>query len=209
MATALNLFPARVRIADENGYASPEFLRALQALFIRVGGATAPTITELASAQRTPVLFDDGGAGEPGPMGPPGRDGAEGAMGLSIPGADGDDGESAFAFLLPAPYRTASTPARAVNTTYTNVSVSTLLVHLTLRCVATLGAGQAYAQALMDTATPPTTPASGLVGIQTGLLGEDNTYQLVFLVNPGGTYRVNTTAVNGTVTLGTWFEFSI
>jgi hypothetical protein len=47
---ALNLFPARVRIADANGFASPEFLRALQAVFERVGGATGPSTTDLATS---------------------------------------------------------------------------------------------------------------------------------------------------------------
>ena len=39
MATALSLFPARVRVVDQNGYAKPEFLRALSIVFSRVGGA--------------------------------------------------------------------------------------------------------------------------------------------------------------------------
>jgi len=50
MATSLDLFPARVRIADENGFASQEFLRALRALFVRVGGATGPSTTDLATS---------------------------------------------------------------------------------------------------------------------------------------------------------------
>jgi hypothetical protein len=136
-------------------------------------------------------------------MGPPG------AMGLSLVGEQGESGEPAFMFLQPAQYRAATTPARALNTTYTNTSTSTLLVHLTIRCAVTVAGGSAYAQALMDTETPPTTPASGLVGIEAGLLDEDNSFQMVFLVNPGGTYFVDTTTTNGTVTLGTWFEFSI
>ena len=39
MATALSLFPSRVRVVDQNGYATPEFLRALSIVFARVGGA--------------------------------------------------------------------------------------------------------------------------------------------------------------------------
>lgn len=50
MATSLDLFPARVRIADKDGYASPEFLRALKALFERVGGSTGPSTTDLATS---------------------------------------------------------------------------------------------------------------------------------------------------------------
>ena len=80
---------------------------------------------------------------------------------------------------------------------------------MTVRCAVTLAGGNAYVQAKMDTATPPTVAASGLVGIQAGLLGEDNSFQLVFSVNPGGTYIVTSSATNGTVTLGTWFEITV
>lgn len=146
---------------------------------------------------------DDGLQGVPGPMG------ATGPSGLSIQGQDGEDGDPAFAFMPSAPYRTALDATRSLDTTYTNLSTSTLLVHLTFRCAITLAGGNAYAQAKMDTAAPPTVAASGLVGIQAGLLGEDNTFQLVFTVNPGGTYIVSTSATNGTVTLSKWFEITI
>ena len=219
--------------------ASQEFIRALGDLFQRVGGANAPTNNELARlATSWGALQDDLEEGEQGPQGPPGPIGLQGLPGQPIPGEQGEDGEQGFPgamgpmgpagapglplmgeqgeqgepglmFFAPAPYRTATTPTRALNTTYTNVSTSTLLVHLTIRCAITVAAGNAYAQALMDTATPPTTPASGLVGIQAGLLNEDNTFQMVFLVNPSGTYNVTTSTTNGTVTLGTWFEFSL
>jgi hypothetical protein len=221
------------------GQLTQEGYRAFAALFARVGGANALSNTELARlASSWGALQGDTDEGEPGPMGPPGpvgpqgpagqmmlvevgEDGEQGtpgatgpvgptgAMGLSVVGEQGEPGESAFAFLQPAPYRTAAAPVRALDTTYTNTSTSTLLVHLTIRCAVTVAGGNAYVQALMDTATPPTTAASGLVGIQVGLLDEDNSFQLVFLVNPGGTYFVDTTTTDGTVTLGTWFEFSL
>ena len=105
--------------------------------------------------------------------------------------------------------RTATTPTRALNTTYTNASTSTLLVQATVRCAVTLAGGNAYVQAKMDTATPPTVIASGLVGIQAGLLGEDNSFQVSFLANPGGTYILVSSATNGTVTLGAWFEMTL
>jgi len=38
MAT-LSLFPSRVRIVDQGGFATPEFLRALNIVYARVGGA--------------------------------------------------------------------------------------------------------------------------------------------------------------------------
>ena len=36
---ALSLFPSRVRVVDQNGFATPEFLRALNIVYARVGGA--------------------------------------------------------------------------------------------------------------------------------------------------------------------------
>lgn len=152
---------------------------------------------------------EQGDAGDDGLPGMPGPTGATGQAGMSIPGQDGEDGGQVFAFFPSAPYRTALDATRALDTTYTNLSTSTLLVHLTMRCAVTLAGGNAYAQAKMDTATPPTVAASGLVGIEAGLLGEDNTFQLVFMVNPGGTYIVSTSATNGAVTLGKWFEITI
>lgn len=155
------------------------------------------------------VRGEDGEDGVDGMPGPQGMQGIQGLTGYGIQGEQGEDGESVFAFLTQASYRTALDATRSLDTTYTNVSTSTLLVLVTVRCAITVAAGNAYAQAKMDTATPPTVAASGLVGIEAGLLGEDNTFQLVFLVNPGGTYIVSTSATNGTVTLGKWMEFPI
>jgi hypothetical protein len=54
MTTPLQLFPARVAIGRASDgtliYASDEFLRALQKLFERVGGATGPSTTDLATS---------------------------------------------------------------------------------------------------------------------------------------------------------------
>jgi hypothetical protein len=104
MATILDLFPARISIgsATVGGQrvpvlASPEFLRALTTLFDRVGGASAPSITEVVRlATSWGALQDDGNEGEVGPMGPPGKDGPQGAAGQLIPGEDGEDGEQGF-----------------------------------------------------------------------------------------------------------------
>lgn len=125
---------------------------------------------------------------------------------------DGEDGEDGM--WMPSPLPALSVPldataSRALDTTYTNTSAAILAVHLTVRCAVTLAGGNAYVQAKMDTASPPTVNASGLMGIQAGLLGEDNSFQLSFWVNPGGTYRVVSSALNGTVTLGRWFELPI
>lgn len=48
MANPLDLFPARVRFVDQNGLLTTEAFKALRALFERVGGASAPSNSELA-----------------------------------------------------------------------------------------------------------------------------------------------------------------
>lgn len=101
------------------------------------------------------------------------------------------------------------TASRALNTTYTNSSARSLMVTVTARCAITVAAGNAYLQGVSDGAAPPTTIASGVVGVQSGLLGEDNSVQVSFVVAPGMNYRVNSSATNGTVTLGEWFETTL
>jgi hypothetical protein len=103
------------------------------------------------------------------------------------------------------------TGGRVFNTTYTNSDQTrTLQIKVTGRCATPGGLPrQASFQAFADTASPPITAASGIVGLEAGLLNEDNSFQLVFDVQPGLNYRVNTTVSNGTVTLGNWFEMYI
>lgn len=189
----------------------PEWMAYFTIATARMGGVVAPNnlYQSISSIIQTGSVFDDAEEGERGYPGPPGTQGQQGRPGPSIPGEDGEDGEIGMVVSIAAPYRTATTPTRALDTTYTNTSTSTLLVHLTVRCAVTLAGGNAYVQAKMDTATPPTVAASGLVGIQAGLLVEDNSFQLVFLVNPGGTYIVSSSTTNGTATLGTWFEITV
>lgn len=98
------------------------------------------------------------------------------------------------------------TSGRALDTTYANTSPRSLLVTATARCAITVAAGNAYIQGVSDAAAPPTTIASGIVGVQSGLVGEDNSAQISFVVAPGMNYRVNSSTTNGTVTLGEWFE---
>ena len=76
----------------------------------------------------------------------------------------------------------------------------------TVKCITTLAGGNAYVQGKSDAASPPTTVASGLVGIEAGLLNENNTFQLSFIVAPGMNYRLNSTVTNGSATLEYWFE---
>ena len=102
------------------------------------------------------------------------------------------------------------TASRAKNTTYTNGNAAkSILVVATFRCAITLAAGVSTVQAKADTATPPTTAVSGIVGIQAGLLNEDNTFQISFVVPAGATqnYRIDTVETNGSATLGTWMEY--
>lgn len=104
------------------------------------------------------------------------------------------------------PTQTDVTGSRALNTTYTNTGNRSITVNATVRCAITVAGGNAYVQGKSDTATPPTVIASGLVGIQAGLLNEDNSFQCCFTVAPGKTYILSSSATNGTVTLGNWFE---
>src|SRR4030067_298173 len=102
------------------------------------------------------------------------------------------------------------TASRALNTTYTNPSPDrSLLVMATVRCAITVAAGNAYVQGKVDTSTPPTTVASGIVGIHAGVLNEDNTFQICFVVSQGMNYRIDSAVTNGTVILGTWFEINL
>jgi hypothetical protein len=145
-----------------------------------------------------------------------------GKRGQSIKGDKGDKGESGPVIMISRrtmlrrsrPVNAAEsssattsdvTSGRALNTTYTNGG-SALLVSATVRCAVTLAGGNAYAQGKSDGSAPPTTVASGKVGIEAGLLGEDNSFELVFVVAPGLNYRIDSAATNGTVTLGVWFE---
>lgn len=99
------------------------------------------------------------------------------------------------------------TALRNLDVTYTNTDLTrTLEVAVTVRCAITVAGGNAYVQGFSDDATPPVTAASGIVGIQAGLLNEDNSLQLVFKVYPGKKYIITTSATNGTVTKGGWFE---
>ena len=107
---------------------------------------------------------------------------------------------------LNTPAQTDVTGSRALDTTYTNSNTRSILVQATVRCVVTTAGGNAYVQGKSDTATPPTVAASGIVGIQAGLLNEDNTFQCAFVVAPGKTYILSSAATNGTTTLGSWFE---
>lgn len=105
---------------------------------------------------------------------------------------------------------TDQTASRALNTTYTNPYADrSILVVVSVQCVATSAGGQARAQGKSDTSTPPTTAASGGIGIAAGILNDDNIFQMTFVVPAGTTqnYRVDKTEVNGTVTLNRWFEF--
>lgn len=104
------------------------------------------------------------------------------------------------------PSQSKLTTTRALNTTYAGSSTKSTLVMVTVRCSISLAAGMATAQAKSDGTTTPTTIASGIVGIQTGLMGEDNSFQISFTVAAGMNYRLDTTATNGAVVLGEWFE---
>ncbi len=100
------------------------------------------------------------------------------------------------------------TVSRALNTTYSNNdAVRTLHVTATVRCAISLDGGNAYIQGKAEvTAGDPAAVASGIVGIEAGLLNEDNSYEVNFYVMPGEKYRIDSSTTDGTVTLGKWFE---
>lgn len=99
-----------------------------------------------------------------------------------------------------------ATASRALATTYANGGTSSLLCMVTVRCAVTLAAGSAWVQAKADTSSPPTTVVSGIVGIENGLLNEDNSFMCVFVVGTSLNYRVDTTNSNGSTSLNNWME---
>lgn len=101
------------------------------------------------------------------------------------------------------------TASRGLNTTYSNATGRAILVMATVRCVVTLAAGSATVQGKADGLATPTTVVSGLVGIQSGLLNEDNTHQAAFVALAGQNYRLDSVVANGTATLGSWFEIGL
>lgn len=102
-----------------------------------------------------------------------------------------------------------ATASRALATTYANGGTSALLCMVSVRCAVTLAAGSAWVQAKADTASPPTTVVSGIVGIENGLLNEDNSFMCVFAVGTSLNYRVDTANANGSTTLGNWIEMQL
>ncbi len=77
-----------------------------------------------------------------------------------------------------------------------------------MQCTITVLNGKAYVQGIAEISVgDPTAVASGIVGIQLGLLNENNSFPVDFYVMPGEKYRINSTIDGtGTVTLGSWFE---
>ena len=103
-------------------------------------------------------------------------------------------------------YASDVTASRALDTTYTNADSRTMTVRATVKCIVTVAGGNAYVQGKSDAADPPTTAASGIVGIEAGLLSENNSFEIVFGVAPGMNYQIESSVTNGTATLGTWSE---
>jgi hypothetical protein len=122
---------------------------------------------------------------------------------LTLTGSSLGDNHTQYA-LVPA--QTNITASRALNTTYTAPSTRSMMVKATVRCAISLAGGNAYIQGKSDGSSPPTTIASGIVGIEAGLLGEDNSFEISFVVAPGQNYRIDSSTANGTTVLGAWFE---
>jgi len=152
------------------------------------------------------VVGSQGTQGGTGAQGTQGTTGAQGVQGFQ--GTQGSQGAQGSQASDVNPTQTNVTGSRSLNTTFTNAGSRSIGVVVTVRCVCSLAGGNATAQGKSDGATPPTTIASGLVGIQAGLLGEDNTFEVSFVVAPAAKYIVSSAATNGTVTLGSWFEIA-
>ena len=102
---------------------------------------------------------------------------------------------------------TDQTGSRALDTTYTNSDAnSSMLVIVSFHCNISVAAGAAYVIAKSDASSPPTTAVSGKVGIENGLLNEDSSVQISFIVAPGKNYKLISTQTNGTVVIGFWGE---
>ena len=98
------------------------------------------------------------------------------------------------------------TNSRSLNTTYINNDPNrTMHVVATIRCTITLLSGNAYAQGKSDSSTPPTTEASGIVGVEVGVVST-SVFELSFYVLPGKNYIINKSETNGTVAIVKWFE---
>lgn len=109
---------------------------------------------------------------------------------------------------------TASTPARALNTTYQNTTGHPIIVYGSATCVFSdnLSADIAYFQCLTNAANPPTTIVceggcnlNAFVVVTNSVFSEK--FGFFFVVQPNHYYRINSTATGiGSVTLNYWNE---
>lgn len=95
---------------------------------------------------------------------------------------------------------------RLLNTPYQNSNARPMMIIATARCSISVATGFAWVQGKSDASSNPVTVASGIVGIESGLLNEDNSFQIMFICQPSEYYQLDSSSNNGTVTLGLWFE---
>ncbi|MDD3813312.1 MAG: hypothetical protein PHZ02_01590 [Desulfocapsaceae bacterium] len=96
------------------------------------------------------------------------------------------------------------TASKSLNTLYNNYNSESMEVFVTARVQISLGGGIGY---FWGNASG--NYASGKVGIESGLMSEDNTLQLVFIVPPNSNYTVDSSQTNAVVTLEDWREVLI
>ena len=217
MTTTVTVPTATFPLLSSDGVSiNPVWYRWVRDITFRVGGVISPSMGEVAA------MINNAGAGflmssaddtadssfVMGPQGLPGMDGVATQSAIGDQGEQGEQGPPGAVMAAPKVF-VDQTSIRALNTTYTNLATTSLLVMATVRCAIALAGGTSTAQSKMDYSSPPTTIATGLVGIQAGLMSEDNTFQLVFAVNPGAQYRIDTATANGTAVLGKWFELTL
>jgi hypothetical protein len=99
------------------------------------------------------------------------------------------------------------TLSRAFDTTYSNLDTTrSLMISVYGAFLMTALGGTAEIQAVADTNVLPITPISDNVGIVGGLNGQSNRIPLYAFVKPGFNYRVDSSVLNGTATLLSWYE---
>jgi len=96
------------------------------------------------------------------------------------------------------------TAVRSLDTSYINSNSRSINVFVTAKAQITADNGTAI---FFGNST--TGQLSGKIGIESGLLGQNDTSRLIFVVAPNSDYTINSSANNGSVTLEDWREVSI
>jgi hypothetical protein len=108
----------------------------------------------------------------------------------------------------PVPINVSALRVIDATTVYKNNSGRTIAVNLSARSTITSGGGTGFIEAESDATTTPVVIVAS-AGIQAGVNGQDNDYELSFFVNAAENYTFAVTATNATITYGHWFETAL